>query len=131
MLDQAEALRALVRDKVVCVDTTGRMPRVHTVAVTSGKGGVGKTSIAVNLALLLAKSGRRVRLIDADLGLSNAEVMLGVSPGHNMQDVLEGRITANDAWHDAPGGIKIMSSGSGLEDLANMSGELGVGLIEY
>lgn len=131
MIDQAEALRTLVKDKLMCCQTNARMPRVYTVAVTSGKGGVGKTSLAVNLALLLSRSGQRVRLIDADMGLSNAEVLLGVSPRHTLQDVITGRVDISDAWVDVPEGIKLLSSGSGLEAMANIDGSTGAGMIEH
>lgn len=131
MLDQAEALRTLVRDRVICSGSIPNRSRAYVVAVTSGKGGVGKTSIAVNLALLLARTGRQVRLLDADFGLSNAEVLLGVAPGYTLSDVLYGNVDAKDAWVDAPGGIKLLSSGSGLEQMANLNGSDGAALIEH
>lgn len=131
MRDQAEALRLLVRDRVILSEPGRRAPRVYTVAVTSGKGGVGKTSIAVNLALLLSRAGRQVRLVDADFGLSNAEVLLGVNPRYTLDDVLEGRVDSRDAWDDAPGGIKLLSSGSGLEQMANIEGSCGAALLEH
>lgn len=131
MLDQAEALRTLVRDRILCCGPVTRPPRVYTIAVTSGKGGVGKTSIAVNLALLLSRAGRQVRVVDADFGLSNAEVLLGVAPSYNLNDVLYGCVDARDAWADAGGGVKLLSSGSGLEEMANIDGSVGVRLVDY
>lgn len=131
MLDQAEALRALVRDRVLCCGPVPHPPKVYTVAVTSGKGGVGKTSLAVNLALLLSRAGRRVRLVDADFGLSNAEVLMGVAPRHSLNDVLRGGVDPWDAWVDTPGGVKLLSSGSGLEEMANIDGTIGVKLIDH
>jgi len=131
MLDQAETLRELVRDRVMCCGPKMRPPKLYTIAVTSGKGGVGKTSVAVNLALLLARSGRRVRLVDADFGLSNAEVLLGIAPKYTLNDVLRGRVDASDAWVNGQDGLKLLSSGSGLEDMANLDGEAGVSLIDY
>jgi len=131
MLDQADALRALVRDKVLCCGPVPHLPRIYTVAVTSGKGGVGKTSLAVNLAVLLAKSGRQVRLVDADFGLSNAEVLMGVTPKYSLNDVLRGGVDPWDAWVDCPGGVKLLSSGSGLEEMANIDGTMGVRLIDH
>ncbi len=130
MIDQAEALRTLVRDRIVFTRTEARRPRVYAVAVTSGKGGVGKTSLAVNLAIMLSRSGRNVRLIDADFGLSNAEVMLGVSPRYTLEDVVRGRADINDAWLDCPGGIRLLSSGSGLEAMANIDGHTGVEVLD-
>ena len=130
MIDQADALRNLVRDHVVCRDPLERRPRAYTIAVTSGKGGVGKTSIAVNLALLLARAGRNVRLVDADFGLSNAEVLLGVSPLHAADEVLRGEVDIRDAWFNVADGVTLLSSGSGLEDMANIDGLSGSRLIE-
>lgn len=126
MIDQAEALRSLVRDRIVFTRAESRRPKVYTVAVTSGKGGVGKTSLAVNLAILLSRAGKTVRLIDADFGLSNAEVLLGISPRYTLEDVVRGRADLGDAWVDCPGGIRLLSSGSGLEAMANIDGCTGI-----
>lgn len=129
MIDQAETLRSLVKDRIVYSRAQTRRPNVYTIAVTSGKGGVGKTSLAVNLAILLSGNGGRARLVDADFGLSNAEVLFGITPGHNLEDVVRGRIDVNDAWADCPGGVKLLSSGSGLEAMANMDGSTGMELM--
>lgn len=129
MIDQAETLRSLVRDRIVFTRAEARRPKVYAVAVTSGKGGVGKTSLAVNLAIMLSRSGRTVRLIDADFGLSNAEVLLGVSPRHTLEDVVRGRADINDAWIDCPGGVRLLSSGSGLQAMANIDGRTGVDVL--
>lgn len=131
MFDQAEALRALVKDRVMCTQNIRESHCGYTIAVTSGKGGVGKTSISVNIALLLSRAGYNVRLIDADFGLSNAEVLLGVTPKYSLYDVIRGHIDIRDAWVDAPGGIKLLSSGSGLEEMANIEGAIGSELIDY
>jgi flagellar biosynthesis protein FlhG len=131
MLDQAEALRTLVRDRLICRSASPRRPRVYTIAVTSGKGGVGKTSISVNLALLLARGGRRVRIVDADFGLANAEVLLGVKPRYTLNDVLQGAVDVRDAWVEAPGGVSLLSSGSGLEEIANIDGSIGATLLDH
>lgn len=128
MIDQAEALRMLVRSRRTGCD--GARPRVYTVAVTSGKGGVGKTGVAVNLALLLARN-RPVRLVDADFGLSNAEVLFGVSPKQGLAEVLRGQVDARDAWVEAAPGVKLLSSGSGLADMADMDGRTGSLLLEH
>jgi len=130
MLDQAEALRTLVRDKIIFSETRPRRPRVYTVAVTSGKGGVGKTSIAVNLAIFLSKAGRRVRLVDADFGLSNAEVLLDITPRHTLDDVVKGHVSIYDAWTDGPAGVRLLSSGSGVEAMANIDGPTGIGVMD-
>jgi flagellar biosynthesis protein FlhG len=126
MRDQAEALRVLMREKSLCCGGVINPPRVFTVAVTSGKGGVGKTSLAVNLALLLSRSGRRVRLVDADFGLSNAEVMLGLKPRYTLRDVLAGNVDVRDAWIEG----LLLSSGSGMEDVANIDASTGLAVLE-
>jgi flagellar biosynthesis protein FlhG len=127
--DQADALRLLVKEHIVSSTASARSPGVYTVAVTSGKGGVGKTTIAVNLALLLGRGGRNVRLVDADFGLANAEVLLGLNPRCTMADVLGGEVDARDAWTQVEQGVKLLSSGSGLEQLANMDGSAGTALL--
>jgi len=129
VIDQAHLLRSLVRDRASASGrgfkfqpNTERRPRVYTIAVTSGKGGVGKTSIAVNLAILLAWAGRGVRMVDADFGLSNAEVLMGVVPVHTLEDVVRGSVDVADAWVECPEGVKLLSSGSGLQAMANLDG---------
>lgn len=131
MLDQAEALRILVRDRMPSRRGGNILGGNYTIAVTSGKGGVGKTSLAVNLALLLGRSNRRVRLVDADLGLSNADVMLGVAPHYTMSDILNGHVDPCDAWMCVGNGVKLLSSGSGLEDMANMDTVSGIRLMHH
>lgn len=95
---------------------------VRTIAVTSGKGGVGKTCITVNLARALARGGRRVLLIDADLGLANVDTLLGLHPRATLRQVVaEGR-ALEDVLLDGPGGIKIVPAASGFEDMARLGG---------
>lgn len=74
----------------------GSMHPVQVIAVTGGKGGVGKTNVSVNLSLALAELGRRVMLLDADLGLANVDVLLGLSPKRTLADVIEGRCELRD-----------------------------------
>jgi flagellar biosynthesis protein FlhG len=81
-MDQAEQLRKLVKNQ----DRQALAARVIT--VTSGKGGVGKTSIAVNLAIQMQRLGKRVIILDADFGLANIEVMLGIRPQYNLADLM-------------------------------------------
>ncbi len=130
MLDQAQALRTLVRDRLTSGGTIRRPIGTYTIAVTSGKGGVGKTSLAVNLALLLSRSGRTVRLVDADFGLANAEVLMGVNPTFTLSDVMQKRIDVSQAWTDSPGGVKLLSCGSGLEEMANIDSTAGLVLLD-
>ncbi|RJX20262.1 MAG: MinD/ParA family protein [Ammonifex sp.] len=93
-------------------------PRV--IAVTSGKGGVGKTSLVVNLGLTLARKGQRVLLFDADLGLANIEVMLGVTPPYTLYEFLYGDKSMEEVVYSAPGGLQVISGGSGIHELAHL-----------
>jgi len=96
---------------------------VRVFSVTSGKGGVGKTNVAVNLGLALIKLGRRVLLIDADLGLANVDILLGLSPKHTLQDVLTGGMGIEDILVTGPDGIKILPAASGIQEITHLSSE--------
>ena len=96
-----------------------RGPKVIT--VTSGKGGVGKTNLTVNLAIALAREGRRVIIFDADLGLANVEVLLGLAPALSLFDHLYKGVPIEDTLCGGPAGIKIIPGGSGFLELANLN----------
>jgi flagellar biosynthesis protein FlhG len=117
-LDQAAALRELMRP-------TPRQPLRHTrvIAVASGKGGVGKTSLTVNLAIALAREGKRAVVLDGDLGLANVDVLLGVQPRYTLEHVVSGQRSLGEVMVPAPGGIWVVPGASGLEELADMSDE--------
>ena len=91
--------------------------RATTIAITSGKGGVGKTNVATNLGIALAEAGHRVCLVDADFGLANVCIVLGRQPSHTMDDVLRGDASLTDAIIGGPGGLDILPAASGLERL--------------
>lgn len=93
-------------------------PRV--IAVTSGKGGVGKTNLVVNLGLVLGRMQQRVLLLDADLGLANIEIFLGLVPRYTLRDVLYGDKHIREVVTPAPYGVGVVSGGSGLYELANL-----------
>ncbi len=95
---------------------------LRIVAVASGKGGVGKTNVAVNLSLALVEMGYRVGLIDVDLGLANADIVLGLSPTYNLGHVFRGEKTLQDIVVEGPLGLKLLAGGSGVSDLANLNG---------
>jgi flagellar biosynthesis protein FlhG len=118
--DQASALRQIVDNlKKQRMREPGQGARV--LCITSGKGGVGKTSISVNLGISLAMKGLRILLIDADFGLSNIDVMMGVSPPYDLSYVLRGQKRIKDVLTEGPGGVTFVSGGSGMTELLNMS----------
>ena len=95
-------------------------PKRRIVAVTSGKGGVGKTNIVTNLALALARQGVRVLVVDGDLGLANVDLLLGVAPQYDLQDVILGQRSVRDVVFEGPDGIHVLPASSGVEELANL-----------
>lgn len=99
----------------------GLSRKTRTITVSSGKGGAGKSTLALNLALSLCSEGKRVILLDADLGLANIGVMLGMSPEYNIQHLVQGRKSLKDIIINGPMGIKIIPGGSGISELANLS----------
>ncbi|MDR2650334.1 MAG: MinD/ParA family protein [Clostridiales bacterium] len=118
-MDQANRLRNIVKtreQRAIHEPVTSRV-----IAVTSGKGGVGKTNLTLNLAIGLRKLDKRVVIIDADLGLSNIEVLSGVIPQFNFGDVVNSKIKLEAALADGPLGLKLLSGGVGLTALANLS----------
>lgn len=130
MIDQAEKLRQIVNN--LNTDTTknsssGQQPekitlgrRAKVLAVTSGKGGVGKTSVTVNLAIALSQKGHRVVIIDADLGLSNIDVVFGIVPKYTLLDTVNSEKGILDILCDGPSNIKFISGGSGVQELINL-----------
>jgi flagellar biosynthesis protein FlhG len=103
---------------------------VQVIAVTGGKGGVGKTSVSVNLATAIASTGKRVMLLDGDLGLANVDVFLGLSPRHTMAHVLSGERTLEEIIIESPQGIQVVPGASGVAELANLSAAGHLGLVQ-
>ncbi len=99
-------------------------PSSRIVAVTSGKGGVGKTFISANLAAALARNGRRVLVLDADLGLANLDVLLNLFPKITLHDVFTGKSTLEDAVLPVPGGFSVLLAGSGMVEYSRMTPEI-------
>lgn len=102
---------------------------VQVIAVTGGKGGVGKSNISVNLGIALAEKGKRVVLLDADLGLGNLDVLLGITARHTLQDVLAGECDLRDVLVNGPGGIRIVPASSGTQRMTQLSPMEHAGLI--
>lgn len=114
-MDQATRLRAMVQKK-----EPQEMNNARVIAVTSGKGGVGKTSLSVNLAIQLSRMGKRVVIFDADFGLANVEVMLGIRPQHTLLDLIHNNMTISQIITQGPNGIGFISGGSGVSELASL-----------
>jgi len=109
LADQADGLRRLVKKN--------KNSACHTICVTGAKGGVGKSSVAVNLAIAFQKMGKEVIIIDADFGLANVDVMLGVKSKGTFADIIERRKTLRDVITVSDYGVKFISGGSGVYDL--------------
>lgn len=97
--------------------------RHRTIAFTSGKGGVGKSNLVLNTGLLLARQGRRVAVLDGDLGLANVHVLLGLSPRHDLRHVLSGAKRLDEIVLRGPHGLLVIPAGSGVAELANLGEE--------
>lgn len=102
-------------------NSNGKATKTRTIAITGGKGGIGKSNIAVNLSLELAALGKRVSLLDADLGLANADVLLGFNPQYHLGHVLTGQRQLNEIVLEHESGVRLIPGGSGIEHLANLS----------
>ncbi|WP_297517577.1 MinD/ParA family protein [uncultured Clostridium sp.] len=120
MLDQAQALRNLVRAKEKTSDIS-EIRKARVITITSGKGGVGKSNIVVNLGITLGKQGKKVLIFDADIGMGNDDIILGVYPKYNVYDVIQGTVTIKDAIIDTGQGVSLLSAGSGLNKIDELS----------
>ncbi len=94
---------------------------VRVIAVTSGKGGVGKTNVSVNIGVALGQMGQRVVLMDADMGLANVDILLGVHPEFNLSHVLSGEKTLNEVMVESPSGLKLIPGASGIQKMTELS----------
>ena len=117
-VDQASGLRRMVSPRPV-----------RAIAVTGGKGGVGKTNVSVNLGVAMSELGHRVMLLDADLGLANVDVVLGLHPRYDISHVLSGERTLEEVAVEGPSGLKVIPGASGIQALAEMGAREHAGLI--
>ncbi|MDN3923157.1 MinD/ParA family protein [Roseateles violae] len=106
------------------VRTSAARGGARTLAITSGKGGVGKTFVSANLAAALAARGQRVLVLDADLGLANLDVVLNLHPKLTLHDVFTGKATLDQAILPAPGGFSVLLAGSGMVEYSRLTPEI-------
>ncbi len=126
MIDQAAKLRELINDRrIISKRTVPQKEQIvkdaRIICITSGKGGVGKTNFTINLAIELSKLNNRVVIIDADLGLANIDVVLGTIPKYTLLDVIHNDKSIEEVMVTGPNNIKIISGGSGITELVDMS----------
>jgi flagellar biosynthesis protein FlhG len=118
MIDQASGLRKMQTQQ-----------QIKVIAVTGGKGGVGKTNVSLNTAIALAQQGKRVLVLDADLGLANVDVMLGLRVKRNLSHVLSGECELDDIIIQGPAGINVIPATSGTKSMVDLSPAEHAGLI--
>jgi len=116
--DQASGLRQMVKPRPVRV-----------IAVTGGKGGVGKTNVSINLAVSMSEMGKRVMILDADLGLANIDIALGLHPKYDLSHVLSGERSLKEVVLDGPAGVRVIPASSGIQKMAELSPAEHAGLI--
>ncbi len=131
-MDQADGLRemaTLMQTKFNQVmNSRGELPRV--MAVTSGKGGVGKTNVTVNLAVAMGKLGKRVLILDADLSLGNVDVLLGLTPKYTLDDVINGDRRVSEVMVEGPDGVMILPAANGIRELTTLGATQRTALLE-
>jgi len=125
-VDQAERLRRIVSDlkqrsdEIIRENSQKMNHSARLIAVTSGKGGVGKTSVTANLAIELSRLGNKVIIIDGDLGLANIEVMMGIVPKYSLYEMIRLDISLSEVITEGPNGVKFISGGSGIMEMASL-----------
>ncbi|SFH62842.1 flagellar biosynthesis protein FlhG [Pseudobutyrivibrio sp. OR37] len=117
-MDQAENLRNVIKAQNIRT-----VEKTKVITITSGKGGVGKSNMAVNLAVWFTRLGKKVIILDADFGLANVEVMFGTLPNYNLSDVIFKGMSIRDIITEGPMGIGFISGGSGVVGLNNLNRE--------
>ncbi|MDL2224977.1 MinD/ParA family protein [Eubacteriales bacterium OttesenSCG-928-M02] len=115
-MDQAHGLRQMMRTR----EGAQASPGIQVITITSAKGGVGKSSVALNMAIALSRMGKRTLLVDMDLGLANIDVMLGVRTQYDLSNAVRGEKDIREIIETGLGGVRFISGGSGMEELLNM-----------
>lgn len=128
--DQANTLRNMNSIKPAHDVVTEDDQPTSVYAVTSGKGGVGKTAVVANLAYILASMGKRVLILDADLGLANIDVVFGLSPIYNLNNFFSGEQSLSDVIIEGPHGIQILPAGSGVQNFTRLDGQQKMRLLD-
>jgi flagellar biosynthesis protein FlhG len=134
-MDQAKTLRKVMQKECGQDRQADRhqkkesAPPVQVVAVTSGKGGVGKTNVVANLAYSLCRLQRRVVILDADMGLANLDVLLGLVPKYNLQHILMGERALEEIIIEGPGGMRILPASSGIQELTELTSQQRMALL--
>jgi flagellar biosynthesis protein FlhG len=130
MKDQADRLRQVIENLrtrqasgQLAVYQAPKEKKARVITVTSGKGGVGKTNVTVNLAIALSELGFRVAVLDADFGLANIDVLLGITSQYTLVDLMHGKKNILEVLTDGPGRIRFLSGGSGVEELVRLEKE--------
>lgn len=123
-IDQAQGLR-----RYDAVPEGMPRPPPKVIAITSGKGGVGKSTVSVNLGTALAMSGKKTLLLDGDMSLANVDVLLGLTPRHNLSHVLEGRCTLEDTLLEGPCGLMVIPASSGKKKMAELTRSENAGIV--
>jgi flagellar biosynthesis protein FlhG len=128
-VDQAAMLRQITGQKETALTGVSGEKRgachnkISVISITSGKGGVGKTNITANLAYLLAALKKKTLILDADCGLANIDLILGLTPKYNLYHVLKGERRLKEAIVNGPGGLKVIAASSGIQEMASLSME--------
>lgn len=119
-----------IKDQAAGLRSFSRTKPVQVIAVTAGKGGVGKSNVSVNLAVALAGLNKNVMLLDADLGLANIDIMLGLHSKYNLSHVMQGSCDLSDIILEGPNGIRVIPAASGTEFMTHLSAAEHAGIID-
>ena len=108
-------------DQAAGIREMKKIKPVRVIAVASGKGGVGKTNLSVNVGIALSQMGHRVALLDADMGLANVDILLGLYPKFNLSHVLTGEKSLNEIMLAGPAGLRVIPGASGIQKMTELS----------